>query len=227
MKTAAIIFISLAVMHSLHAQKITCRVLSEMISGAYSGDCKDGLANGKGKSSGEETYIGHFSNGLPHGKGKYYYKNGDIFQGYWENGKKNGVGKLKYISDGKMRILSGYWKDDEYAGVTDPEISYRITNASGLVNHRIVKSEITGGQNNELTLLIKSAFTDFVPFDLKLDISSGQIIQSGKKFIINKYFCPFHCEVSYSILVGNHRKKCRFNFDIPQYGRYTIIMYND
>ncbi len=226
MKTASFIIISLAIMHSLHAQNESCRVLSEMISGVYSGDCKDGLANGKGKSSGEETYIGHFRNGLPHGKGKYYYKNGDIFQGYWEKGKKKGVGKLKHISDGKIQTLTGYWIDDGYAGVADPEISYRITNASGLVNQSIVKSEVTGGQN-ELTLLIKSAYTDFVPFDLELDISSGQIIQSGKKFIINKYFCPFHCEVSYSTLVGNHRKKCRLTFDILQYGKYTITMYND
>ena len=63
----------------INAQTDSCKVLLEKISGKYTGDCISGLANGKGKSIGEDTYIGTFKDGLPDGKGKYIFKNGDVF----------------------------------------------------------------------------------------------------------------------------------------------------
>ena len=39
-------------------------------------------------------YIGEWKNNEMHGTGKYFYKDGSIFEGTWENGHKNGFGKL-------------------------------------------------------------------------------------------------------------------------------------
>ena len=226
MRRITLIFISIVLVHYLNAQSETCKVLLDKISGTYNGECLNGLANGKGKSTGEDIYIGSFKNGLPDGKGKYILKNGDIYKGFWKEGKKNGKGKFEYTLNEKKYTLTGYWKKDEYVGITDPDISYRVITASGIFDYKIEKNEPINN-NNIITFSIKSAFTDFAPRDLKIENSSGQIIQSGKKFTISQYFCPLHCEISYTILVGGNRKHCYFIIEIIEEGNYNITLSND
>ena len=48
-------------------------------------------------------------NGKFEGKGKYYYSNGDMYDGEWSNDKKNGMGKY-VLNDGSE--IEGEWKDD-------------------------------------------------------------------------------------------------------------------
>jgi len=227
MKNFTLIIIAFFLIQSINAQTEICKVLLERISGIYTGKCQNGLANGNGKSIGQDTYIGIFKDGLPDGKGKYLFKNGDVFQGYWKNGHKDGKGKFEYTLNGTKQTLTGYWKEDEYVGVTEPDISYRVTTVSGISDYKVQKNESASDSNNEINFSIKSAFTDFVPQDLKIEKSSGQIIQSGKKFGIIKYFCPLHCEISYTILAGETRKQCRFIVDILEKGNYMITLSND
>jgi hypothetical protein len=227
MKNLTLIIIFLVLTLSNNAQPDTCKVLLVKISGKYTGKCLNGLANGKGKSIGEDTYIGMFKDGLPDGKGKYFYKNGDVFQGYWYNGQKDGKGKFEYTLNGEKSTLIGYWEKDEYVGVTEPDISYRVTSSSGIINYKVEKNEPVNEKDKEITFSIKSAFTDFAPTDLKIEKSSGQIVQSGKKFGITQYFCPLHCEISYTILVGENRKQCRFIIEIIEEGKYMITLSND
>ena len=57
-----------------------------------------------------EYYVGEFKNGLKHGKGILYYKNGNIkYEGYFIDDKKEGNGKYIYES-GNYYI--GEWKND-------------------------------------------------------------------------------------------------------------------
>lgn len=212
-----------------NAQTDSCKVVLEKISGKYAGECLNGFANGKGKSIGEDTYIGTFKDGLPDGKGKYIYKNGDVFIGNWLKGKKNGKGKFEISINGKMNTINGYWKENEYVGVSEPDVSFRVTYFSGLIDYKVEKSKPVNefDTNNQITFSIKSAFTDFLPTDLKIDKTSGQINQIGKKFVITQYFCPIHCEISYSILVAVGRRQCRFNIDILEKGKFNISLIND
>lgn len=227
MRNLTLTIILLVLTLSINAQTDSCKVLLGKISGKYAGNCLNGLANGKGKSIGEDTYFGTFKDGLPDGKGKYLYKNGDIFNGYWKNGQKDGKGKFEYNLNGKKCVLIGYWKNDEYVGVTEHGISYRVTSSSGIMNYEVEKNESTNVRDNEITFSIKSAFTDFAPTDLKIDKSSGQIVQTGKKFSITQYFCPLHCEVSYTILVAETKKQCRFTIEILEEGKYSVTLNND
>jgi len=227
MKNLTLIIFFLVLTLSINAQTDSCKVLLGKISGEYTGKCLNGLANGKGQSTGEDTYIGTFKDGLPDGKGKYLYKNGDVFQGYFQNGQKDGKGKFEYTLNKGKNTLIGYWKKDEYVGVTEPDVSYRVTSALGIMNYKVVKNESANELDKEITFSIKSAFTDFAPKDLKIEKSSGQIIQSGKKFGIIQYFCPLQCEISYTILVGQSRKQCRFIIEILDEGKYTVTLSND
>lgn len=224
MKKITLIIIILFFGKSIDAQNETCKVLLEDISGKYTGECIDGLADGKGKSIGEDTYIGDFKNGLPHGKGKYVYKNGDTFKGSWKMGKKNGKGKFKYTLNNEKQTLIGYWENDEYVGTKNPEITYKVINSLGIIDYKIEKLEST---DNKLRFSIKSAFTDFAPKDLKVEISSGQVSHVGKKFEVHQYFCPLYCEINYTILIAETKKQCRFIMEVLEEGNYKVTLFND
>jgi len=119
-------------------------------------------------------------------------------------------------------------KKDEYVGVSDPDISFRVTTSTGITDYKVEKNKPLNEYDNEnyVVFSIKSAFTDFRPTDLKIDKSSGDIIQLGKRFGITQYFCPLHCEISYTVLVGLNRKRCRFIIDILEKGKFLININN-
>jgi hypothetical protein len=50
--------------------------------------------------------------GMPHGKGKMCYKNGDVYDGQWEYGKKT-YGKMIYQN---REVYEGEWKDEKPHG---------------------------------------------------------------------------------------------------------------
>jgi hypothetical protein len=133
-----------------------CKVEKEELKGTYTGDCKKGKANGKGKATGVDSYEGDFISGLPHGKGSYTWKNGDVYTGEFIKGLKDGEGKMIIkLSDNRDSLIEGYWQNDKYTGlkekpwrlifksklVTESEVEYKdhhfnkitfvITNTSG------------------------------------------------------------------------------------------------
>lgn len=78
-----------------------CNASDKDINKYYSGECKDGLAHGKGVASGRDKYSGPFMNGEPHGKGRYEWGPssewaGDIYEGDFVNGNRTGNGVYVY-----------------------------------------------------------------------------------------------------------------------------------
>lgn len=78
----------------------------------YSGEFKNGEANGKGvlKSASGERYEGDFKNGTFNGNGICLWPNGEKYEGIFKSGRRNGKGIL-YTSDGTSSEQE--WKDDE------------------------------------------------------------------------------------------------------------------
>ncbi len=96
-----------------------CRVELNNLKGTYKGECKNGFAHGNGEATGADHYVGLFKNGLPHGKGIYYYSNLDNYNGSFQNGIKEGKGEAHYQREGKPdSVVKGYWSADEYRGKT-------------------------------------------------------------------------------------------------------------
>jgi hypothetical protein len=89
---------------------------------------KDGKRHGKGKytyASGN-VYEGEWKDGKKHGNGKCKYASGNVFEGEWKEDKKHGKGKLTYASG---NMYEGEWKDDVKHGkgkltFTDGEVYY-------------------------------------------------------------------------------------------------------
>lgn len=101
----------------LFAQDAPCRVEMTQLQGKYSGDCKDGLAHGKGEAAGGEHYTGAFRKGLPHGKGTYIFRDSSFYTGNFQDGLKEGKGEMHYLrTPQEDSVVKGYWSGDVYRG---------------------------------------------------------------------------------------------------------------
>ncbi|MFH0841251.1 MAG: hypothetical protein V1903_01390 [Bacteroidota bacterium] len=119
-----------------YAQDTECKVLMPSISIIYTGECRKGLAHGYGSAEGIDRYTGTFRSGLPHGKGVYYWTDGSVYEGQFENGLKNGAGKMITADS----TYTGIWKNDVYAGI---EIlpSYTISRSYNITRSSFFKSK--------------------------------------------------------------------------------------
>ena len=89
-------------------------------------------------------YIGPVINGIPNGKGKIYYKNGDLYyQGELKNGMKEGTGEIffengeyysgqftqdKIIGKGEYHYDNGYYIGDLINGIRNGKGKYYFSN---------------------------------------------------------------------------------------------------
>ncbi|XP_020899572.1 MORN repeat-containing protein 1 [Exaiptasia diaphana] len=76
--------------------------------------CRCGQADDAADYEPVGTYDGETSLGMRHGKGVYYYKNGDIYDGQWKRGRKHGYGVYTYLDGTQKR---GFLVEDEFIGV--------------------------------------------------------------------------------------------------------------
>ena len=87
----------------------------------YSGEWKNGLRDGKGtlwKRSSDTAewmrkYKGEWKKDKRHGRGIFWYTNGDIYEGYFEDGSRAAVGKI-FLANGDK--VEGQWKNDRVEG---------------------------------------------------------------------------------------------------------------
>lgn len=119
------------------AQNTDCKVLLDSLKGTYEGACNNGKANGHGKAVGIHSYDGDFKNGLPEGKGKYTWTNGDFYYGGWKKGLKDGKGQIHRTSNGVETLITGYWKKGNYKG--EFEDPYRIVEMSSAVTYKNIQ----------------------------------------------------------------------------------------
>ncbi|MDR2781463.1 MAG: hypothetical protein LBB21_03340 [Holosporaceae bacterium] len=85
----------------------------------YNGEWKDGLFSGEGilTSSHEDSYVGDFQNGRPHGFGLRTYPFGvTSYRGWFVNGEREGEGILFHTVKApfyvaKFAIVNGKWKE--------------------------------------------------------------------------------------------------------------------
>ena len=126
----------------------TCKVEIKELTGAYTGDCKNGLANGKGEAKGMHRYTGQFKKGFPYGNGTYYYNENEYYTGNFQNGVREGKGEMHYIKDGKDSVIKGYWSGNEYRGKT-----YKTYSIIDMPFYDRVDIQPSDGPGNTITVI--------------------------------------------------------------------------
>ncbi len=116
-----------------------CKVLDPELQGAYSGPCKNGLAEGTGISSGIADYSGQFKAGKKHGRGVKTWPNGDRYEGEFADDFKHGTGKYVW---GR-----GAWQGESYEG------AYRADRRHGFGVYRWASGDVYSGtwENDVIT----------------------------------------------------------------------------
>ena len=90
-------------------------ILSVAFATAAEAACKGPMRNGRVHGEGictydNGTYTGTLVNGERHGRGRYEFSNGDVYDGSWVNGQRTGSGTLRFADGG---VYSGEWLKDE------------------------------------------------------------------------------------------------------------------
>ena len=205
---------------SIEAQQNDCRVLLESISGTYTGKCKNGLAHGKGIAQGIDYYEGTFVKGLPSGKGLYRWKDGSYYDGEWENGKKEGKGKLVQNDSG----MSGYWKNDEYIG-EELIPAYKITRSTNIARATFKRS---GAIEGVRILLLQAGSDNIAIENLSIVSSSGSEYRSGRMYGIQNVLFPLDVKIQY--LTWNKMRTGKieviFEFTINESGAWELTLNN-
>ncbi|WP_242132582.1 MORN repeat-containing protein [Aestuariivivens marinum] len=204
---------------SLVAAQEDCKVLLENISGTYSGECKNGIANGIGIAKGIDSYEGEFKKGFPHGNGIMTYTNGSVYEGSWKKGKRNGEGVFTANIEGKKVIKKGIWKDDEYIGKPKSQM-YRVITDMGVRNYKIRK---VGDAINQVTIEVRVN-------GQRIRIPTNTIGDSGNYWIdqdlgiFKGTNVPFECNMNYSFnnVSNPGTTLVNFNFIILEPGEWKV-----
>ncbi len=127
---------------SLEKEKSEVHVYSNnhRFEGTYLNEKRSGA--GKYYYSEIEHFEGNYEDDLREGNGIYYHANGDKFEGMYQSGKRNGPGKYTFADknilegnwidnqlEGKATIKNprgkiiqeGYWKNNKYIGMENPD----------------------------------------------------------------------------------------------------------
>ena len=209
--------------YSITAQE-KCLVLKPSISGTYTGKCKNGLAQGKGKAVGQDTYIGQFNKGLPDGSGTYTWANGDTYIGSWVDGLMQGEGTLKFKSNGKDTTIIGLWDKDKYKGPVPPKP--RVIRSVGITRYNFTKS----GEAKDRVLLnfYLGGLRNPGIENLLFSNSSGTYINLGPSIGYENIIFPVTIKVTYLTWNTAHTQQfpATFEFEIFEPGDWIVDLHN-
>ena len=204
-----------------YQQEQDCKVLKPAITGSYTGDCKNGLADGKGVARGIDYYEGQFDKGLPSGKGTYKWADGTYYEGHWENGNRDGSGKMVY----RDSTISGYWKDDIYAGkkLIPP---YEVMRTESVSRFNIIKS--VGAADEVRIRIIQGGSDNRTVSNLSISSSSGDEFRTDNVYGLEKVSFPLDVKVSYTSRTqfGTSQFRVMFEFRINEPGVWEVTITN-
>lgn len=216
-----LLFISLFLSVTIIRAQDKCAVAVPNLTGSYSGECKKGLANGKGTATGVDRYTGEFRRGYPDGTGTYYWADGTWYEGEWKLGLKDGNGKMTY----RDSIVTGFWREDRYIGkklIAPYEI---ITNRS-VDRYSITRTRSTP---NTVEIRITQGGADNTSISgLSLSYDSGSEFRMGNVFGIQNVIYPVTIKVIYTSWTQLHtvQFEATFEFRINDPGFWQVNLAN-
>jgi len=206
------------------AQESDCKVLMPDISGKYVGECKNGLAHGKGTATGTDRYEGQFSKGLPNGKGIYTWSTGLVYNGEWSKGYRDGEGEMNYPTVKGDSIVKGFWKADTYIGTKNIP-AYVVSRKDDLLSYNFRR--VGDGNQVIIKYMMKGQINTKVRGTI-MAYTSGIQFKSGNFDGVESVNFPLDLKINYT--TNNPASKASFDvvfectINIP--GRWEITLNN-
>lgn len=206
----------------LFSQNSECKVLLPRLSGSYDGDCKKGLAHGKGVAQGLDRYEGEFKKGLPEGLGLYRWADGTYYDGYWKEGLRDGAGRMVYGTDS---VRSGYWKADKYTGEKETK-RYEVLQSRYVARSSFIKTANTPNQV-KVKLTLGGAPNSTVQ-DFSMVQSSGDEFRPGNAYGLQNVTFPVTIRLQYRSwnLMHTVLSDVTFEFRINEPGSWEVNVQN-
>lgn len=208
----------------INGQADDCKVLMPQISGTYVGECKKGLAHGKGVATGTDRYEGQFRQGLPNGNGTYTWSTGDIYTGGWSKGLKEGQGKMSYLTARGDSVVEGYWKGDSYVGkvVVPP---YVVVRKDELLGYNLRK---VGGEDIVVIKFMLKGQINTRLSNLQMSYTSGTRFKSGTYEGLQSVRYPLDIKITYTTSNPLSRSSFDVVFEctINEAGKWEITLNN-
>ncbi len=201
-----------------------CKVLKPEISGKYTGDCKNGLADGKGVAEGTDKYEGKFKNGLPNGQGSYRWATGEVYTGSWKEGKRNGEGKYTFKSKGVDSITNGIWKNDTFVRIKTIS-PYTVHRVEGIKRYTVDRF----GDGEKISLsIMKDGNNNSTVSGLTFFCTSGMTYSVGPKRGYENIIFPCTVRIIYTTLNSYNAAaiNCEFEIEIKTPGIWEIKLNN-
>jgi hypothetical protein len=198
-----------------------CIVAMPKISGSYTGECKKGLANGKGMAQGIDSYEGEFRKGYPEGSGIYHWADGTYYEGNWKLGMREGAGKMIYGDS----TVTGYWREDKYIG-KKLVVPYEIITNRSVDRYSISKSMTT---ESSVRIRITQGGADNTTIsDLSISYDSGSEFRAGNVFGLQNVTFPVTVKVIYRTWTQLHtvQFEVTFEFRINEPGLWDVNISN-
>jgi hypothetical protein len=199
-----------------------CKVLMSSLQGTYEGGCKNDLAQGKGTAKGTDTYTGNFRNGLPHGKGVYFSANGEVYDGQWTNGLRDGEGTVTLKINGRDSVQTGIWKENIYTGPKPdmPKVIHKVNVVSATFTRM--------GEGNRISIsFYQNGMVNMID-NLVITPSNGTEQTAGRMHAFYDLQFPFFCKINYTTWnsLRTVSYDCILEFEIQQQGAWDLRITN-
>jgi hypothetical protein len=208
----------------LTGQNNDCKVLIPEISASYVGDCKNGLAHGKGTATGIDRYEGQFSKGLPNGTGTYTWSHGIVYKGEWSKGIRDGEGEMVYTTARGDSTVKGFWRGGTYIGKENIP-SFIVNRKDDLLSSNFRRL----GPGNEVIIkfMMKGQKNPSVR-GLSLAFTSGTRFVSGTYEGVQSVNYPLDLKINYSTNNPISRSSFDVVFEctINEPGKWEITLNN-
>jgi hypothetical protein len=218
------LFFLLALMtgYLLNAQESDCKVLLPRIGDKYRGECKKGLAHGKGVAQGIDRYEGEFKKGFPEGLGVYHWADGSYYEGYFRQGLREGTGTMTFRPDSTLR---GFWKTDKYTGKAETK-QYDVIQSRYVARTSFIKSS-----NSPLQVKVKFTLggaPNTTIEDFSMTYSSGEEFRMGLVYGIQNVTFPVNVRITYLTWNAMHtvQTNATLEFNINDPGTWDVNVQN-
>jgi hypothetical protein len=125
------------------------------------------------------SYVGTINNGVPDGTGVNNYPNGDVYDGLWKKGKKQGFGTLKNKTE--KIIKQGLWYKDDCITISDSKLMNDNDVDSAILKYKnILLEQDKNYWDKKMEDLIKAELEKFE--NIKKELKEKQIADLMNSF---------------------------------------------